>query len=449
MHPYLLALCSTSEQNALIGRPGQLRILTYKQGVVLLFAVTSSFGADSVCPYSLIPAGTPWSCGGLPPQDLLPQGINRLGEWVGYRNTCIGETASGYVAIRWNADAGVTPLPVPAGTADSQAVGVNEVGTVVGWRASFQDEIGYRGCVWLESGLVEIPPFPGGLGSTFAFAVNGSNVVVGSRYVENVQSPTKSMGFVWVEGMIVDIDPEPLGSTRATARSVSESGVVVGFLGIETDASARAFRWYAGETELLTPLQGAVSSRAYHVNDAGFIAGSCRFVTSGQFAYRNDPTVWGPDGIPHSLPVLDNYSSGTALSVSDDGVVFGYMNQPTVAGLAQTRRAVWIDGDPHWISEILDTDNPAPYSACVAMNQLGQILTRGPSSPQGNGGWVLIPRPGSPADLNGDCVVNGADLDVLLKAWGQAGPITSTDLNEDGKVDGQDLGVLLVQWSGG
>jgi len=353
------------------------------------------------------------------------------------------------VAIRWDADAGVTPLPVPPGTADSQAVGINDAGTVVGWRAGFQDGMGYRGCVWLESGLVEIPPFPGGLGSTFAFAVNSSNVVVGYRYVENVQSPTKSMGFVWAQGKIVDIDPEPFGSTRATARSVSELGVVVGFLGIETDASARAFRWYAGDTELLTPPQGAVSSRAYHVNDSGFIAGSCRFVTSGQYAYRNEPTVWDPDGIPHSLPVLEHYSSGTALSVSDDGVVFGYMNQPMIAGLAQTRRAVWIDGVPHWISEILDTDNPAPYSACVAMNQLGQILTRGPSFPQGNGGWVLNPHPRSPADLDGDCEVNGADLDVLLKAWGHADSVTATDLNADGKVDGKDLGILLGHWSGG
>jgi len=50
----------------------------------------------------------------------------------------------------------------------------------------------------------------------------------------------------------------------------------------------------------------------------------------------------------------------------------------------------------------------------------------------------------NPADLNGDGVVNGADLGILLSAWGQAGP---GDLNGDGTVNGADLGVLLSSWS--
>lgn len=51
-----------------------------------------------------------------------------------------------------------------------------------------------------------------------------------------------------------------------------------------------------------------------------------------------------------------------------------------------------------------------------------------------------------PPDLNGDGDVNGADLGILLSAWG---PSTSTaDLNEDGVVDGADLGALLAAWGG-
>jgi len=46
-------------------------------------------------------------------------------------------------------------------------------------------------------------------------------------------------------------------------------------------------------------------------------------------------------------------------------------------------------------------------------------------------------------DLNGDGVVNGADLGALLDAWGQSGP---GDLNGDGVVDGADLGILLSAW---
>lgn len=50
---------------------------------------------------------------------------------------------------------------------------------------------------------------------------------------------------------------------------------------------------------------------------------------------------------------------------------------------------------------------------------------------------------GNPADLNGDGVVNGADLGSLLAQWGQPG---TGDLNGDGIVGGADIGILLANW---
>ncbi|MFG0256669.1 MAG: hypothetical protein ACF8GE_02080 [Phycisphaerales bacterium JB043] len=46
-------------------------------------------------------------------------------------------------------------------------------------------------------------------------------------------------------------------------------------------------------------------------------------------------------------------------------------------------------------------------------------------------------------DFNGDCVVNGGDLGLLLANWGNPG---ATDLNDDGTTDGSDLGLLLAAW---
>ncbi|MCA9285409.1 MAG: hypothetical protein KDA22_09355, partial [Phycisphaerales bacterium] len=59
--------------------------------------------------------------------------------------------------------------------------------------------------------------------------------------------------------------------------------------------------------------------------------------------------------------------------------------------------------------------------------------------------WVqqVILPPSS--DLDGDGLVNGADLGILLGAWGTPGP---GDLNGDGVVDGADLGNLLADWTG-
>jgi V8-like Glu-specific endopeptidase len=47
-------------------------------------------------------------------------------------------------------------------------------------------------------------------------------------------------------------------------------------------------------------------------------------------------------------------------------------------------------------------------------------------------------------DLNGDGTVNGADLAILLGAWGQPGGIANLDGN--GQVNGADLAILLGAW---
>jgi len=47
------------------------------------------------------------------------------------------------------------------------------------------------------------------------------------------------------------------------------------------------------------------------------------------------------------------------------------------------------------------------------------------------------------ADINGDGIVNGADLATLLTQWGTNGP---ADFNNDGIVNGSDLALLLTNW---
>ena len=61
-------------------------------------------------------------------------------------------------------------------------------------------------------------------------------------------------------------------------------------------------------------------------------------------------------------------------------------------------------------------------------------------------GWqtqIVAFEVGVPADLNGDGVVNGADLGLLLVDFGGSG---AADLNGDGIVNGADLGLMLVEW---
>ena len=45
------------------------------------------------------------------------------------------------------------------------------------------------------------------------------------------------------------------------------------------------------------------------------------------------------------------------------------------------------------------------------------------------------PAPKCNADINGDGKVDGADLGLLLSAWGDASNMPEADLNDDGVID--------------
>jgi hypothetical protein len=49
-------------------------------------------------------------------------------------------------------------------------------------------------------------------------------------------------------------------------------------------------------------------------------------------------------------------------------------------------------------------------------------------------------------DMTADGIVNGADLGVMLSAWGNCTGGCAADLNRDGVVNGADLGVMLSTW---
>ena len=62
------------------------------------------------------------------------------------------------------------------------------------------------------------------------------------------------------------------------------------------------------------------------------------------------------------------------------------------------------------------------------------------------GGNSFNPDECDAADLNGDGVVNGADLALVLAAWGQPCLGCAADVNQDGQVNGADLALVLAGW---
>ncbi|MBM4114321.1 MAG: hypothetical protein FJ252_00395 [Phycisphaerae bacterium] len=60
-------------------------------------------------------------------------------------------------------------------------------------------------------------------------------------------------------------------------------------------------------------------------------------------------------------------------------------------------------------------------------------------------GTIIVNAPAIPGDLDSNGRVDGADLGILLGAWGTSGP---ADLDQSGSVGGGDLGILLANWTG-
>ena len=74
-----------------------------------------------------------------------------------------------------------------------------------------------------------------------------------------------------------------------------------------------------------------------------------------------------------------------------------------------------------------------------------RVATDAPAVPEVDAVVAVQPAP-HPADLNGDGAVAGADLGLLLGAWGTCASCTA-DLDRNGEVNGADLGLLLGAWS--
>ena len=57
---------------------------------------------------------------------------------------------------------------------------------------------------------------------------------------------------------------------------------------------------------------------------------------------------------------------------------------------------------------------------------------------------IAYPEMACPWDMDGNGVINGGDIGLLLLQWGLASD--TADFDGDGTVAGEDLGVLLLNW---
>lgn len=327
--------------------------------------------------------------------------------------------------------------------------------------------------VRLDGSVEEIGDF----GGTFlqVRAINGAGTVVGDV---NPPGPVYQCGWVFSDGG-ARLLPMPASATHASINDVGDNGAIVGWayesgvagraptvwindvpatlptLGGEGEATAVdangvmyghcardgrdvAVRWVDGEVSELPMPAGGVSSTVAAVSGGGVVTGIYRTAPAADpaiFVVGFDGTLTTLGPLPEDIAFLD------LVGVSDGGVVAG-----TVVYGPQYFSEAFIVGDDvvfqtaYSIAPDVFAQGTTSLTALDGKRML--LRTWGQSS---NQGWLVTPASSS-GDLNGDGMVNAADLGLLLAQWGVCAGCTG-DLNGDGAVDAADLGLLLAGWT--
>jgi dienelactone hydrolase len=180
--------------------------------------------------------------------------------------------------------------------------------------------------------------------------------------------------------------------------------------------------------------------------------------------------VWGPEAFTDPHVDRSAVDSGITLELDASEIKIPVDESASASltitntGVAPTAYAIFID-DSDWIitPEPTVTDIVAMGEQAVIMltinapadakgEQTQPVISARAEVDGGTRNWTILTATAvdgaAPADLNNDGVVDGADLLILLSAWGDcANPDDCpADLDGNGIVDGADLLILLSNW---
>ncbi len=132
----------------------------------------------------------------------------------------------------------------------------------------------------------------------------------------------------------------------------------------------------------------------------------------------------------NALQALLDVDSVSGLSAGFTGVTTAIPNIGAGSGVVRVR---------------FDATGKAPgvYTANATVSTSDENLVGAVSTPIALTLHATVVATGNPADLNGDGTIDGADLSILLNAWGTAGP---GDIDQSGIVDAADIALLLGAW---
>jgi hypothetical protein len=293
--------------------------------------------------------------------------------------------------------------------------------------------IGNYVAVTNETGTRTLPGFFGGSGNT---AIPFSSTVKPTVSITNTH-PTGTFqfgfnpatGIVDVSNLLVDTLAGQTGTistsmllTYSTFRTVQPTSTFIGLTNVDVPV----------DNGSLTAATAAQSGAAFGVATPN-ADGTWTFAVTVPVIISVTGTALGQpftNSSPAAMALSGTFSIvGSAISLTSQGAI---------------NETVPVPAGPPLVSAPFDLPTIIPAGQ-VAHLLISGTFANGSSTTVGSSSLVMNGVPATIiGDINGDGVVNGADLGLLLSGWGQPGP---TDLNHDGTTNGADLGLLLSHWS--
>jgi probable HAF family extracellular repeat protein len=204
----------------------------------------------------------------------------------------------------------------------SEAYGVNDSGTVVGWAPSPRANY-YHAFIWKDGVIQDLSDM--GLGDpswSRAYDINNAEQIVG--YIDRDDSMSFSEAdrdaFIWENGAFRTLDHLP-GHISSTAVAINDTGLAVGWSGDVTGSVSRAALWSGAQVTELGHLSGDSNSQALAVNDRRQVVG-----WSGN-AEGDTRAVFWQDGFLMDLNSLLPANSGWQLiearGINNRGMIVG------------------------------------------------------------------------------------------------------------------------------